>query len=134
MIRLTNVKITLNEALKPLEPIAARALGVKENEILSVKLLKKSVDARDKGDVHFVCQIECDVKRMPGKLPKNAVISGKEAAWEVAPDENLPAECPVVVGLGPCGLFAALTLAKRGLKPIVLERGQDVDKRKKAVD
>lgn len=134
MIRLTNVKITLNEALKPLEPVAARALGVKENEILSVKLLKKSVDARDKGDVHFVCTIEADVKRMPKKLPKNAVLSEKEAVWQVAPDENFPAERPVVVGLGPCGLFAALTLAKRGLKPIVLERGQDVDKRKKAVD
>ena len=91
MIRLTNVKITLNEALKPLEPIAARALGVKENEILSVKLLKKSVDARDKGDVHFVCTIEADVKKTPKKLPKNAVLSEKEAVWQVAPDENLPA-------------------------------------------
>ncbi len=134
MIRLTNVKITLNEALRPLEIVAARALGVKENEILSVKLLKKSVDARDKSDVHFVCALEVDVRKMPKKLPKNATVSDEEVVWSVRPDENPPAERPVVVGLGPCGLFAALTLAKRGLKPIVLERGQDVEARKKAVD
>ena len=134
MIRITNVKITLDEALRPLTPVAARLLGVKESEIVSVKLLKKSVDARDKGDVHFVCAIEADVKKMPKKLPKNATISQEEAIWHVSVDENLPSGRPVVVGLGPCGLFAALTLAKRGLKPIVLERGQDVDARKKTVD
>ncbi len=134
MIRITNVKITLDEALRPLTPIAARLLGVKENEITSVKLLKKSVDARDKGDVHFVCTIEADVKKMLKKLPKNAVVSEKETLWHVVEDNALPEHRPVVVGLGPCGLFAALTLAKRGLKPIVLERGQDVDARKKTVD
>ena len=134
MIRITNVKITLDESLRPLTPVAARLLGVKENEITSVKLLKKSVDARDKGDVHFVCTIEADVKRMPKKLPKNAAVSDKEVLWHVEEDKTLPENRPVVVGLGPCGLFAALTLAKRGLKPIVLERGQDVDARKKTVD
>lgn len=134
MIRISNVKLSLDGALKPLESTAARALGVKENEIIKVKLIKKSVDARDKGDVHFVCTLDVDVKRMPKKLPKNAALADKETLWEVKQDASFPEHRPVVVGLGPCGLFAALTLAKRGLKPIVLERGQDVVKRKQTVD
>ncbi|MBQ3079891.1 MAG: FAD-binding protein [Clostridia bacterium] len=134
MIRLTNVKVALKDATRDAKDIAARNLGVKREDIISANLVKKSVDARDKGDVHFVCAYDVALKKMPSRLPKNAAECRNEEKWIVREDEGRPRHPPIVVGLGPAGLFAALTLAKRGLKPIVLERGSNVDQRKKDCD
>jgi len=133
-IRLTNVKMSLDNADKGLKNLAAKSLGVPEGEILNVKLIKKSVDARDKSDIHFVCTLDAEVKKAIKKLPKNAAEAAGETVWQVAKDEKIPENRPVVVGLGPCGLFAALTLARRGLRPIVIERGENVDDRKRSVE
>ena len=111
MIRITNARLELNEANRPLEELAARLLKVRRSDVKRVRLVKKSVDARDKGDVHFVCALDVEVSPMPARLPKNAAMCEKARGWEVRPDDRLPDAPPVVVGLGPAGLFAALTLA-----------------------
>ena len=62
-VRIANVKIALNDAGAPLQRLAAKILNIPVQEIADVKLVKKSVDARDKGDVHFVCTLEVTTKK-----------------------------------------------------------------------
>lgn len=99
--------------------ICRKKAGLKKDAAAHFKILKKSVDARDKGNILFVYSVEIG----------DTLQAGTKAAPCV---KKLPFR-PVVVGSGPAGLFAAYVLASCGLKPIVFERGSEVDKRKQAV-
>ena len=113
-LRLSQIKHPQDaNRLTPAE-IAARALRLKPADILSARLTRKSVDARDKSDVHFTLTLEVETARPIRPLPRNAeLIPSPEPAPAPAPVRPLP-QRPVVVGLGPAGLFAALTLARAG--------------------
>ncbi len=126
MILVNDVKLPLDTDFGNLKS----AVNYKGINIKSVKLFRKSVDARRKNDVHFCCSllIETDNDKVAVKKIKNAKIY-EEPVYNYVKCQNKPALRPVVVGFGPAGIFAAYILAKAGLCPIVLERGQDVDRR-----
>lgn len=136
MILINNVKISLDDNFNDLTYIAAKQLRTDASKIVSVSLLKRSVDARKKENVHFCCSLLVDVKENEQKIIqkcKNAQIyQKKEYHWLKA--DKMPDHRPIVVGFGPAGIFAALTLAKAGLKPIVIERGTDADNRRRDVE
>ncbi len=131
MILINNLKFPLDTDFNNLKTAVEKIIRFK---IDNAYLYKKSVDARKKNNVHFCCAVLVETKNEQALLKKNKNASthiNKQYTWQVA--KNFPKYRPVVVGFGPCGMFCALALARAGLKPLVLERGQDVDTRKKDV-
>ncbi|MBQ2461981.1 MAG: FAD-dependent monooxygenase [Clostridia bacterium] len=130
MLRIANVSLPLDFSERDLLAIAAHKLRVPVSSIHSVSIARRSVDARDKRDVHFVASLDIDVLHEDALLKKSkgTLIRTPQAFQPELPICALPYR-PLIVGAGPSGLFAALILAKAGARPILIERGADVDTR-----
>ncbi len=132
MILLNNIFLPLDFDFSDLRYVAARELKSDVKDIKSAKLYKKSVDARKKSDIKLCCSLTVSLVKGEEKAVKNSkkasIFNKPSYEWKYGKEATLRKR-PVIVGFGPAGMFAALYLARAGEKPIVFERGYDVDKR-----
>lgn len=135
MLRLEGLKLPLEAGSEQLNSKAAAMLRCRTSDITAIQILRRAIDARD--GLRFVYTAAVSVRDEARLLkrcrdPHITPYSPEIYTLPVATAGNsLP---PVVVGMGPAGLFAALVLAKCGIKPIVLERGQPVERRRQDVE
>lgn len=131
MIRVNEIKLSLDEDIRMLKEKLAKKLRIKPEEIMEYEIFKESIDARDKHKIFLVYTVDVAVKDEDKILKKNKHIIKRPSLEyeEVQEGKNKLVHRPVVIGTGPGGVFAGLVLAQRGYAPILLERGQDVDTR-----
>ncbi len=131
-LRIRNLKLIPGEPEGRLKEKALKVLGKKEKDLVDFRIVRQSIDARKK-QVHLVYSVELTLQDEAGIICGSDV----EKVMPAAEEPELKAsftDRPVVVGTGPCGLFAALTLARAGAPPLILERGAQVTERTKKVE
>ena len=138
MIRVSQLKLSIPHTKEQLEKKLVRQLHIRPEELISYQIRRQSLDARKKPELFYVYTVDVKVKNeaMLLKHKKGSNVSHiEERPYQVPPHgtEKLNGR-PVIVGSGPAGLFCAYVLAKEGYRPLVLERGADVEKRKSDVD
>jgi len=131
-VKISNLKIPIDAGLDEVFSEAVKRLPVARDEICSLRVLRRAIDARH-GNVHFVYTIAAELTREIS-CDSNNVIPIAPKSEEPCPVGTAKlSHRPIIVGFGPCGMFCALNLARKGYRPLVLERGADVDERTKTV-
>ncbi|KDM67629.1 NAD(P)/FAD-dependent oxidoreductase [Acidiphilium sp. JA12-A1] len=134
MIRLTEIRLPLDHTPDALRDAVLARLGIGEAALRGFTVFRRAVDARRKAAIVLTYTIDVEAEDEAGLLARHAASRHVGPTPDMTyrfPDSPPPARRPVVVGTGPCGLFAALILAQAGLRPLILERGKVVRERTK---
>ncbi len=149
MIRINQIKIkndgkkalSSNELYSLLNKQALKHLRVTQDKIANIDIIRHSIDARKKPEIFDIYMIDVAVKgiseeKIVKKLKDNNISVVTPVVYEFPynAEDGHDAERPVIIGEGPAGLFCGYVLAKHGYKPLILERGADVDKRTEIVE
>ena len=134
MIRITELRLAVDHAPSELEDAILKRLAISAKDLLALTVFKRSYDARKNTALSFIYTIDISVKDEEDVLKRCAhdehVRPSPDTSYHFVTKAPLQLKSrPVVIGFGPCGIFAALILAQMGFKPIVLERGKQVRER-----
>jgi len=142
MLRINELKLPLHHNDDELRAAIIQKLAITADELLTFSIFKRSYDARKKSSILLIYQLDVSLSKdvetriLTAYTKNNSVRPSPDTSYNFVAhaDTNFPnsdQQRPIVIGFGPCGMLAALLLAQMGLRPIVLERGQDVRQRTK---
>ncbi len=141
MLRIQQLKLSIDHKKEDLVKKAAKLLGVKPEDIIDLCPVKRSLDARKKDDIHYsyVCEAELRTKELEEKVLRRVksqiAVKAERIVYTHTPSgTEALSHRPVVIGAGPAGLFCAYRLAMTGYAPILLERGASIEERVGIVD
>lgn len=127
MLRIRDISVPAAHDVSMLYYLAAKQLRLPSNELSGLKIRKRSIDARKKEDIRYLYTVDVETRHSENRVLKQCrnprVSIAKDFVYRIPKAES--EQRPVIVGFGPAGMFAALVLSMAGLRPIVLERGQD---------
>ncbi|MBE3786810.1 NAD(P)/FAD-dependent oxidoreductase [Vibrio parahaemolyticus] len=137
MIRINEIKLPLDHEEGALLDAITKKLGIPAEKVISFNVFRRGYDARKKTNIHLIYTldiiVEGDETALLAKFANDPHVRqtpDMEYKFVVKAPENLT-ERPIVIGFGPCGLFAGLVLAQMGFNPIIVERGKEVRERTK---
>lgn len=135
MIRVRQIKIdVLKDNIDLVINLAAKKAGILKENIISSKINKRSIDARRKDKIYYVYEIDFKLINENNIKITNDISKINDEEYDYKPLKKELSTNPIIIGSGPCGLFTAYMLAEAGFKPIVFERGADIDTRVKDVE
>jgi len=145
MLSIQQISLPITHSENELQNKIAVILDLKVSEIKAFTITKRAIDSRKKYQmIYFVYSVAVEVdeeqkvfnkKIVRQNIPQHRIEIKEPYVYEIPKiTSKKTGKRPIVVGTGPCGLFSALLLAKAGLKPLVIERGGDVDSRIKDVE
>ncbi|HRF89039.1 MAG TPA: FAD-dependent oxidoreductase, partial [Pseudomonadales bacterium] len=134
MLRLTEIRLPLDHTPEALRAAIVEKLGIADADLLDFSVFKRSYDARSKRNIQLIYIVDVHVKNSAALLQQHQNHPHIKATPDMAyrPVAQAPSALkhrPVVIGMGPCGIFAGLLLAQMGFRPIILERGKAVRER-----
>ena len=133
MIRINEIAVPLGADREEIKKAAARAVRLPVSAVKTCEILRESVDSRKKDRIRMICSVlletDADEAALCARFPEKKVCPAEKYIYIQPENHRTSRFRPIVVGFGPAGMFAALILARAGLRPLVLERGNDVDTR-----
>ena len=140
MIRINQLKLPVDHGKQDLLKKAAKLLKIPQERIRKLTIRRQSIDARKKGELLYIYAVDVQIDGSEASVAKRAkspnILTVQEKKYQFpgpeAGAERL-SDRPVIIGFGPAGLFCGLMLARAGFRPVILERGADVDTRTKEV-
>lgn len=134
MIRVSQLKLHIQHNESDIRSLVIKKLRIIPDDLIDFKIIRKSVDARDKDNIRFIYSVDCIVKNEELVLKKHSKdkdITASEQNEYILPEQGSldMASRPCITGAGPAGLFCAYMLAKNGYRPILIEQGEPVEDR-----
>ena len=136
MIRINQLKLPGDHGKQDLEKKAAKLLKIPQDKIKKLTIRRQSIDARKKGELLYIYAVDVQIEGNEASAVKRAkspnILTVQEKEYQFPGQEagaERLTERPVIIGFGPAGLFCGLMLARAGFRPVILERGADVDTR-----
>lgn len=137
MLRINELCLEVGENVEHLKKLAAKFIGVNENDFTSFEISRESIDSRKKNNIKMVYSVDVELSSgeedIAARFPANKVLYRERYSYTIPPVKRNSQLRPVIIGFGPAGMLCGLILAKCGLNPVILERGNDVDTRTKDV-